>query len=121
MTLQDLAAGFVRRWHGLSRRHVAFAFGCACGAPAGHVSLTDLEGDILAYLRHHHPAAWNALVPVGSGEPSRLLDLLQCIAAMKEDPNQLLACLVADLERSMASCERAIAGPKRIWRADAVS
>lgn len=127
MTARDVterAADLARRWQDLRRRHVAVAFGCACGAPASHVSLADLEGDILAYLRHRYPLGhdpWtDAMFPPGyADEHAPLAKLLQRMAAPARGTSAAVAQLATDLERAMASCERSMTGRRRPLRADA--
>lgn len=127
MTARDaaeVAAGLAQRWHNLRRRHVAVAFGCACGAPVGHISLADLEGDILAYLRHRYPpghdSGVDAMFPPGwADEHGGLVKLLQRLAAPVCGTSAAMAQLAVDLERGIASCERSMTDRRKPLRADA--
>ena len=117
------AAGLAQRWQELARRHVAVAFGCACGAPTGHIRLPDLEGDILAYLRHRYPPGCDPAIdtlfaPDSAGGGGTLPSVLRRIAPMGDDPSPLIQQFTAELERSIASCERSVGGRKRMLQAD---
>lgn len=123
--LPDVAADLARRWQDLARRHVTVTFGCACGAPVGHVSLADLEGDILAYLRHRYSpgldAGLDSVFPAVASGPIRLLGVLRSVASSRCDPSRPVVELVTDIQRSIASCELSAMGRRRGLRADIVS
>lgn len=122
--LPSTAAHLGRRWQAIARRHVTIAFGCACGAPSGHISMADLEGDILAYLRDRYPRGDDpgvdaVLRPQDAVDRSSLPDLFRRMSEPSGPTSPAAARLAADLQRCVASAERAAVGRRGMLRADA--
>jgi hypothetical protein len=100
-------------WAGLQRNHVPMVMGCSCGGPVNHVSLGDIERDILDYLedKYGHPETmgvrrrlrvWAGLEGGGKGSLAALLNAMTALGDESEDKDAR-ALLLADLGRSIAS------------------
>ena len=104
----EVAAVLLERWRRLGRAHVPVAFGCGCGG-YGHIGAADFAQDVLAFLAEKHGLAGTPLLggPGAAGDDG-LSALLRRLAVPATGPElPLRRHLLADLDRSLASWERA--------------
>jgi hypothetical protein len=88
------AVRLLGRWVRLSQSHVSLSAGCSCGMGYGAVKVQDFEGDILQFLRNRHAS----LVKDATSIDELLRTVVGRVGTEAKG-------LLADLERSIDSCE----------------
>jgi hypothetical protein len=90
------------KWTSLASGHVALAAGCSCGVAVSNLRVADFEGQILEYLQTKHAASECARELLK--QSTELGDLLRALAqGTRRD--KVVAQLLADIERTLASFE----------------
>ena len=89
------AAKLLGRWTLIAEKH---ATGCSCCPGLGDVTMGEVEGNVVAWLRHKHPLLENRASVTGL--------LKDCIARSQPAGAEVLQPLFSDLDEALAHLER---------------
>jgi hypothetical protein len=112
-----MASLLLDRWSRLAQGHIATGGGCSCGGGFGHLRMQDFEQDILDYLHGKYAAAGGEMQGLlrdkagyRVGQSGSLPALLRALADPAAAAPAETAALLADLDRSFESFDRASQG-----------